>query len=357
MNHIIASVAAHGAAVKEFQIRSKDGAPLPDWQPGAHIVLRFRGADGSAFENHYSLVGAPGAAEVYRIAVQREEHGKGGSRCLHDEFGPGSEVQVSGPFNSFPLQAPAPLPAGAAAATGAAAVPADAAAASQAAAEAAAANPAAAEAKAVGPRVLLIAGGIGITPLVSMAHALAAQQRPFELHYLARSADRLVLLDELRALPQATIWLHVSQEGRHADLEALLGTHRAGDNFYACGPAALLQILAETGARQGWPAAAMHVESFGPRAQQNDAPLTVELSLSQMTIEVPPGTPILEALIAADVFVSYECKRGECGSCYTPVLEGQPLHRDVCLTPAMRSAGMCTCVSWAAAPGRLVLEL
>jgi vanillate O-demethylase ferredoxin subunit len=347
MNHIIASVAAHSAAVKEFQIRSKDGAPLPDWQPGAHIVLRFRGADGSAFENHYSLVGAPGAAEAYRIAVQREEHGKGGSRCLHDEFGPGSEVEMSGPFNSFPLQAPAPLAAAkdAAAATGAAA------------ADAAAASRAAAEAKAAEPRVLLIAGGIGITPLVSMAHALATQQRPFELHYLARSADRLVLLDELRALPQAIIWLHVSQEGRHADLEALLGTHRAGDSFYACGPAALLQSLAETGARQGWPAAAMHVESFGPRAQQNDAPLTVELSLSQMTIEVPPGTPILEALIAADVFVSYECKRGECGSCYTPVLEGQPLHRDVCLTPAMRSAGMCTCVSWAAAPGRLVLDL
>jgi vanillate O-demethylase ferredoxin subunit len=325
MNHIVASVAAHSAAVKEFQIRRKDGAPLPDWQPGAHIVLRFTGADGHAFENHYSLVGAPGAADVYRIAVQREEHGKGGSRCLHDEFGPGSEVEMSGPFNGFPLQAPALL--------------------------------AEASANAAAPRVLLIAGGIGITPLVSMAHALAAQQRPFELHYLARSADRLVLLDELRALPHATIWLHVSQEGRRADLEALLGTHRAGDSLYACGPAALLQSLAETGARQGWPAAAMHVESFGPRTQQDDAPLTVELSLSQMTIEVPPGAPILEALIAADVFVSYECKRGECGSCYTPVLEGQPLHRDVCLTPAMRSAGMCTCVSWAAAPGRLVLEL
>jgi vanillate O-demethylase ferredoxin subunit len=336
MNHIIASVAAHSAAVKEFQIRRKDGAPLPGWQPGAHIVLRFTGADGSTFENHYSLVGAPGATDVYRIAVQRVEHGKGGSRCLHDEFGPGSEVEMSGPFNSFPLQAPAPLPA---------------------AKDAAAASRAAAEAKAAAPRVLLIAGGIGITPLVSMAHALAAQQLPFELHYLARSADRLVLLDELRALPHATIWLHVSQEGRRADLEALLGTHRAGDSFYACGPAALLQSLADTGARLGWPAAAMHVESFGPRAQQDDAPLTVELSLSQMTIEVAPGTPILEALIAADVFVSYECKRGECGSCYTPVLEGQPLHRDVCLTPAMRSAGMCTCVSWAAAPGRLVLEL
>lgn len=330
MDYVIAHAAALNGAVKEFHIRRKDGAPLPDWQPGAHIVLRFAGAGGRAFENHYSLVGAPGAADSYRIAVQREEHGKGGSSCLHDEFGPGSEVGVSGPYNSFPLQAAPASVAGSAAAPGAA--------------------PA-------GPRVLLIAGGIGITPLVSMAYALGAQERPFELHYLARSADRLVLMDELRAMPQATIWLHLSQEGRRADLEALLGAYKAGDSFYACGPAALLQGMAETGAQLGWPATAMRFESFGPRAQEDDAPLTVELALSQMTIEVAPGTPILEALIAADVFVSYECKRGECGSCYTQVLEGEPLHRDVSLTPAMRSTGMCTCVSWAKAPGRLVLEL
>jgi ferredoxin-NADP reductase len=334
MNHIIASVAALSATVKEFRIHRRDGAPLPDWQPGAHIVLRFAAAGGSAFENHYSLIGVPGQADSYRIAVQREERGKGGSRCLHDEFGPGSEVEVIGPFNSFPLQAAGPAGA-------------------------------AGEAVGAGPRVLLIAGGIGITPLVSMAHALAAQQRPFELHYLAHSAERLVLMDELRAIEQAamqaatqaSIVPHLSQESGRAGLPALLGPYSAGDSFYACGPAALLQGLAEAGTQMGWPAAAMRFESFGPRAQQEDAPLTVELSLSGMTIEVPPGTPILEALIAADVFVSYECQRGECGSCYTPVLEGEPLHRDVCLTPAMRSTGMCTCVSWAKAPGRLVLEL
>lgn len=321
MSHVIASVAALGAAVKEFHIRRQDGAPLPDWQPGAHIVLRFAAADGTAFENHYSLVGVPGAAETYRIAVQREDHGKGGSRCLHDEFGPGSTLEVTGPFNSFVLAA-APLQEQ--------------------------------------PRVLLIGGGIGITPLVSMAHALGALDMPFELHYLARSADRLVLMDELRAIPRAAIVPHLSQQGGRAGLAGLLGPYREGDSVYACGPVALLQSLAEAGTQLGWPASAMHFESFGPRAQTQDAPLTVELALSQMTVEVQPGTSILDALIAADVFVSYECKRGECGSCYTQVLEGQPQHRDVCLTPAMRSAGMCTCVSWAGQPGqasRLVLEL
>ena len=327
MSHVIASVAALGAAVKEFRIRRRDGAPLPDWQPGSHIVLRFAAADGTAFENRYSLVGVPGAAGTYRIAVQREQHGKGGSRCLHDEFGPGSTVEVTGPFNSFPLAAAPRAPQ---------------------------------QPQRESPRTLLVAGGIGITPMVSMAHALGSLGMPFTLHYLARSTDRLVLMDELRAIPHAAIVPHLSQEVGRASLAALLGPYLAGDSFYACGPVALLQSLADAGVRLGWPAGAMHFESFGPRAHAGDAPLTVELALSQMTVEVRPGTSILDALIAADVFVSYECKRGECGSCYTPVLEGQPQHRDVCLTPAMRNAGMCTCVSWAGQAGqasRLVLEL
>jgi len=313
MKCVVTSIVQHGAAVKEFQLRREDGGALPGWQPGSHIILNFSAADGRAFENHYSLIGAPGTADAYRIAVQREEGGKGGSRCLHDEISIGSAIDVSGPFNSFPLSLP-------------------------------------------GPRVLLIAGGIGITPMVSMAHALGGQGKPFELHYLARKPERLVLVDELRAIPHASLKLHISQDAGRADLAAMIGPYSAGDSFYACGPAALLQGLAAAGADLGWPQEGMRFESFGARTHAGDEPLTVELSLSQMTVHVQPGTSILDALIAADVFVSYECKRGECGSCYTPVLEGRPVHRDVCLTPAMRERGMCTCVSWASS-GRLVLEL
>ncbi len=315
MDYLISGIIDHGAGVKEFHLRRADGAPLLPWQAGSHIVLRFSAADGRAHEKHYSLIGAPGAAQVYRIAVQREADGQGGSRTLHDEMTVGSALDVSGPHDSFPLDATA------------------------------------------GGRVLLVAGGIGITPLISMAHALGAQGKAYQLHYLARDARRLVLLDELHAVAAGALRPHLSAQAGRADLPALLGRYRAGDSLYARGPAALLQALADAGAAQGWPAHALHFESFGARAQADDVPLTVELSLSQMTVEVRPGSSILEALIAADVFVAYECKRGECGSCYTPVLEGQPLHRDVCLTPAMREQGMCTCVSWAARPGRLVLEL
>src|SRR5450830_1154124 len=319
MRHIITEIIDHGSAVKEFHIGRQDGGPLPEWLPGSHIVLHFSASDDRTFERHYSLIGMSGQASSYRIAVQREAQGKGGSLYLHEELIVGSVIGVSGPFNSFTLdQATSSIPT---------------------------------------PRILLIAGGIGITPIVSMAYALNASGRPFALHYLVRNTGRLILLDELLALPHATVSTHVSQQSGRADLAQLLGRYGAGDSCYACGPAALLQELADVAARLGWPAHAIHIESFGARAQHDDVALTVELSLSQITLQVPPGTSILDALIANDVFVSYDCQRGECGNCYATVLSGQPVHRDVCLTPTMREQGMCTCVSWAAAPGRLLLEL
>ena len=317
MDYVVAGVVPHGTRVKEFQLRHKDGGLLPAWTPGSHIMVRFVTDDGRAFENHYSLVGVAEPSNAWRIAVQLDAEGKGGSRYLHEAMGPGSVVEVSGPFDSFPLTMRDSHPS---------------------------------------PRVVLVAGGIGVTPLVSMAHALADSGIPFVFHYLAHTADRLALLDELRAIAGDSLITHLSAVTGRVRLDDVLGHYRDGDQVYACGPSGLLQALALTGESLGWPADAIHVESFGPRAQPADAPLTVELALSGTTIEVAPGTSILDALIAADAFVSYECKRGECGSCYTPVLEGGPLHRDVCLTPALRTAGMCTCVSWASSD-RLVLEL
>lgn len=317
MDYVIAAVVQHGTHVKEFQLRRKDGGLLPAWTPGSHIMLRFVTDDGRAFENHYSLVGVPESSNAWRIAVQLDAEGKGGSRYLHEVMGPGSMVDVSGPFDSFPLTMPDSDPS---------------------------------------PRVVLVAGGIGVTPLLSMAHALADRGMPFVFHYLAHTADRLTLLDELEATAGESLVTHVSAAAGRARLEDVLGRYGDGDQVYACGPSGLLQALAVTAESLGWPTDAIHVESFGPRIQPTDALLTVELALSGTTIDVAPGTSILDALIAADAFVSYECKRGECGSCYTPVLEGEPLHRDVCLTPALRTTGMCTCVSWASS-GRLVLEL
>jgi vanillate O-demethylase ferredoxin subunit len=310
---VVAQIVQHGDYVKEFRLRRADGSPLAPWNAGAHIVLGFTPADGTTLERHYSLVGAPGATAEYRIAVLRDENGKGGSRYLHDEIGVGTPIEVSGPFNSFPLSSKC-------------------------------------------ARIVLIGGGIGITPIVSMAHELAALGIQFELIYLARSATRLVLLDELSAIPGAAITTHVSEGSARADLGAILGRYTEDAEVYACGPPALLQGIASTAPALGWPAHALHFESFGMRVDPRDAPVTVELAQLQLSVTVSPGTSILDALIAADVFVAYDCKRGECGSCFTQVISGTPLHRDVCLTPTQRAIGMCTCVSWASSE-RLVLDL
>ncbi|UPG96469.1 PDR/VanB family oxidoreductase [Luteibacter aegosomatissinici] len=317
MTFMIRDVIQLNPRVREFRIARQDGARLPAWMPGSHVILRFNAADGRSFENHYSLVGVTGPADAYRIAVQREDGGKGGSACLHDEFAAGSVLEVLGPFDSFPLTIPESTPA---------------------------------------PRIVLIAGGIGVTPLVSMAHALACRGVPFVMHHLARNAEQATLTDELCGIAGDAMHTHYSERAGRVDFVRLLGAYEPGAQAYVCGPSGLIQALAQAAEAQGWPADALHVESFGARAQPGDAPLTVELALSELTVEVQPGTSILDALIAADVFVSWECKRGECGNCFTQVLDGEPLHRDVCLTPAMRSQGMCTCVSWAQ-PGRLVLEL
>lgn len=212
MSHIITNIIEHNATVKEFHLRRLDGALLPEWQAGAHVALRFSSSDGNLFEKKYSLLGTPGATATYRIAVQREENGKGGSICLHDEFTTGSQLSVSTPVNSFPLKL------------------------------ARTAAPA---------RILLIAGAIGITPMASMAYALSAQHIPFTLHYLVSDENRLILLDELRAMPNIVLHYHGSLQSGRANLEDMLGSYQPGDSFYACGPAGLLQGLAEAGTGQG----------------------------------------------------------------------------------------------------------
>lgn len=311
MKLLIQATVAHGAEVRELRLRHPLGHALPAWPAGAHLKLHLPQADGADIERHYSLIGTPGETVEYRIAVLKDPKSRGGSRQVHEQLREGQTLKAEGPFNSFPLQ------------TGSG-------------------------------RIVLVAGGIGITPLHAMAHELNRQGKAFELHYLARSSERLVLLDELRALPQAQIHLHLG--AAPPDLAALLGPFQSGYSLHACGPVPLLNALREQASAQGWPASSQHFESFGARVDAQDRPIRLHLAQSGISLDVPVGTSLLDALIQAEQFVSFECKRGECGQCWTPVLAGEPVHRDVCLTPAQRAAGLCTCVGWARS-GELTLDL
>jgi vanillate O-demethylase ferredoxin subunit len=303
MRYLIQTTVQHGPYVKEFRMIPADGRAAPAWKPGAHVELSFRSQVGTEYRNAYSLVGAPG--DCLRVAVQREEAGRGGSRVLHDEVEAGMEIELGAPVDAFRLHAGT-------------------------------------------ARTVLLAGGIGITPMTSMAHALNAGGQRFELHYLARDAERLVLMDEFAGLQHGAVSTYVTSNGGRPDLDALIGSYSEGSELHACGPAPLLEAIRTRAAALGWPAAHVHVESFGARKASGDKPVRVYLRQSDLRFDVEPGTSILDAMIAADAFVSYDCKRGECGNCFAQVLSGEPVHRDVCLTPQQRAVGMTPCVSWAA---------
>lgn len=311
MKLVVHQILPHGAEVREIRLRGLQGQTLPAWRAGAHLRLLLPLEQDGPLERHYSLLGHEGETQEYRIAVLHDPNSRGGSHWLHTQLREGALLDVEGPFDSFPLQAGQ-------------------------------------------GRTVLVAGGIGITPMHAMAHALNARGQSFELHYLARSAERLVLLDELRALPHASLHQHVGSTA--PALDDILGSHDAEASLHACGPVPLLNALRERGAALGWPAAALHFESFGARVASTDRPLRVHMALSGASVDVSPGTSILDALIAADAFVAYDCKRGECGQCHSRVLEGSPLHRDVCLSATQREQGLCICVGWASS-AELTLEL
>ena len=313
MKLIVTQRIALSENVIEFQLRSAEGHTLPAWQAGAHLALTLPGLTSASPMRHYSLVGNPDERDVYRIAVLRNTNGQGGSRHMHDSLHTGAMVDASGPHHTFSLVKPQ-------------------------------------------GRTVLLAGGIGITPLLSMAHALSRQGQQCELHYVARSLAHMVLLDEFVSIPGCTITTYATDRAGVPDLGAILRSDDSGAIVYACGPVPMLQTLKQRAAELGWPGDAIRVESFGTRQQQHDGPLAVHLAASDMRIDVMPGNSILDALIDAGMFVSYDCRRGECGHCFTPVLEGAVSHRDVCLSPEQRKTGMCPCVSWAAGD-TLVLDL
>ena len=299
---------AEGVVV--LDLRDPEGADLPEWQPGAHIDLRLPGE----LTRQYSLCGDPADRSVWRIGVLREPESRGGSLHVHEELHEGQDVDVRGPRNHFPL------------------VPA--------------------------PRYLFIAGGIGITPILPMIAAADAAGAAWELHYGGRSRRSMAFLESLERV-SGHLTLHPQDEVGLIDLDRLLGTPRQDTLVYCCGPEPLLLAVEQRCA--DWPAGSLHLERFAPK-DVGEPVLTgafqVELSLSGLTLEVPPEKSILQVVEDAGIDVLSSCQEGTCGTCETTVLEGSVDHRDSLLTPDEQAADdtMFICVSRAACP-RLVLEL
>jgi len=310
------AIAEQGDDVRALRLVRPDGAPLPTFSPGSHVVVHVPGE--RVRRNPYSLACAPWSADAYRIVVRRIADGRGGSRALHDNVSVGDRLEVEPPRNLF-----APVISA--------------------------------------RRHLLVAGGIGITPLLSYTHQLSAAAIPFELHYAVRDADRIPLLDELQQLCTGTgaLAVHIDTDGT-ALMTALgpaLDRQPLGTHLSICGPPAMMDAVVAASRHRGWPASRVHLERFSLDVGPTE-PFAVRLAGSGRELEVAADESLLESLENAGVEVRYLCRQGVCGECRTGVLAGVPDHRDVYLTAEEREGNtvIMPCVSRCASDS-LVLDL
>ncbi|MEO5756408.1 MAG: PDR/VanB family oxidoreductase [Mesorhizobium sp.] len=304
--------AAEGIAA--FDLVAEDGGELPAFIAGSHIDVYLAGG----LTRQYSLRNNPAERHRYCIGVLREVAGRGGSAHMHDHLKVGDTIETSLPRNAFALEESAPFS-------------------------------------------LLLAGGIGITPILSMAHRLSALGRDFAFHYSARSAARMAFRDEMAASAFADkVHFHLDDgpAEQKLDLSALLTQRPTGAHLYACGPGGFLDAVIGA-AKVLWPSEAVHREYFANATQATgDRPFRVTLAGDGRSFDIAPGRSIVEVLGESGIEIQVSCEQGICGTCVTRVIAGVPDHRDLVLTDRQRAAGDCMtpCCSRALSD-ELVLEL
>jgi len=300
-----------------FEFESADGEPLPAFDAGAHVDVVIA----PEYVRQFSLAGDPADRARYVLGVQRERAGRGGSMLMLRAFREGRRVFVSPPRNHFLLHEDA-------------------------------------------TRTLLFAGGIGVTPLIAMAHRLHSLGAEFELHYSAASRSAAGFLDEIGRAPwKARARLHLKDEGGRADLDALVPPYAAGHHLYTCGSPRFMDAVFSAAAAHRWPEDALHREFFSvPEvAGRPSHPFRLRLARSGRVVEVPADRSATDALAQAGVRVDTKCSDGICGVCataYDAAASGAIDHRDYVLSAKEREGKVILCCSRAREPGaEIVVDL
>lgn len=298
-----------------YRFADPHGQPLPPALAGSHITLALPLSGASTLERPYSILRPGTAPAEYLIAVKREPASRGGSALIHDKLRVGELLTVRPPRNDFPLCETAPAS-------------------------------------------ILIAGGIGVAPLIAMSARLLELGRPFELHVGFRTADHAILSKELDRLPNVSRHFDDAAGGLFP-MSTTVTTAPRDAHLYCCGPTPMIKAFLECAAADRRDEAFLHVEYFSPAtAAATDGSFIVELARSGRTFTIPPGQSILRVLQEAGIATLSNCEQGVCGACEVKVLEGVPDHHDAVLTPAERRQGksMMICCSGALSD-RLVLDL
>jgi vanillate O-demethylase ferredoxin subunit len=305
---VVRAAEAAGEGIRRLTLMDPDGWELPPFAAGGHVDVHLPGG----YVRSYSLCNDPIDGTRYVIAVKREPHGRGGSLVLHDRVRVGEVLGVSLPRRGLTLVDGA-------------------------------------------KRHVFVAGGIGITPFLSLAATLRRAGAEFILHLCARGEPPLRgSVEALATIGRAVV--HDTRAGR-PDLAALIGPPDPETQLYCCGPTDMIAAFEEAAMRAGWRPDQTHVERFVPLPTEHDGPrYAIVLARSGISGEVPAGGSALAALRALGVEVDASCEGGICGACRVRWLEGPPIHRDRVLSPAEREREVMVCVSGCAGP-RLVVDL
>ena len=290
--------------IREITLVRPDGERLPAWSAGSHVLLHLP-TPGGLRRNPYSLLGDPEDRRAWRLAVRREPASRGGSAWIHEALGEGQLLTVGAPANLFP----APRTA---------------------------------------RHTVLVAGGIGITPILALARVMQREGRSFEVHDAWRDPAQAAFRDELEAVAPGRVTHHDASAGARLDFRSLLADRPLGTHLMICGPAGMVQDAFAAGAALGWPASALHTEAFAAAA--GGEPFTVCLARDGRRLQVSGDRSLLDVLEDAGTGVQALCRGGACGRCETAVVDtagGELLHADVILDPSERAAGrrMLPCVS------------
>ena len=312
----VARIARQTPEILAFELTHPWGRALPGYEAGAHIDVHMPGG----FSRQYSIAHAPGrhAGGAYVIGVKRETQSRGGSASMHERVREGDLLAISTPRNTFPLQDEA-------------------------------------------RHHLLLAGGIGMTPLLAMAQALAARKASFTLCVFARSEEHLAFADALRApelAPHVRLHLDQGNEDQRIDLKALLAERAPDAHLYVCGPGGFMQAVREAAAH--WPEEALHTEYFaapdGSAAATTGSAFTLKLKRRGIDVPVAADQTAVDALHDVGIDIPVSCQQGLCGTCVVSGHGDDAEHRDFCLTSTERRSKIALCCSRAKSQ-ELVLDL
>lgn len=286
----VASKRSIAEDIQAFDLTAVGGGALPAYTAGAHIDIEVR----PGLVRQYSLCQAPSEAEGYRIAVLRDPASRGGSTAMHDDLREGDVVRISVPRNHFELEPTA-------------------------------------------TRSVLLAGGIGVTPLLCMAEQLQRDGKEFVLHYCARSRARAAFHDDVaNGELAAHVRFHFDEglDASRLDLAGALGAPSAETHVYVCGPSGFIDWVFSGAEAMGWPRAQLHREYFSaeaPTANADDEAFDVRIASTGAIYAIPGGRSVTDVLAEHGIDIPVSCQQGVCGTCITRVLEGEPDHRDLVL--------------------------